>query len=91
MWKATEFKQFLSYTGPVVLHGKIPDLRYKNLMVLLVALHMLVSESLCSSYCDNVEKLLEYFVKDFAGIYGADKFIQDVHQYGPLDDISCFP
>ena len=67
-------------------------------MLLSVAIHMLVSESLCSSYCDYVEKLLEYFVKDFAGIYGAEQLVyslthivQDVHQYGPLDNISCFP
>ena len=101
MWKATEFRQFLLYTGPVVLHGKIPDLQYKNFLLLSVAIRMLVSESLCSSYCDYVEKLLEYFVKDFAGIYGADNLVYNVHslthivqdarQYGPLDNISCFP
>ena len=98
MWKATEFRQFLLYTGPVVLHGKIPDLQYKNFLLLSVAIRMLVSESLCSSYCDYVEKLLEYFVKDFAGIYGADNLVynvhnlthivQDVRRYGPLDNIS---
>lgn len=101
MWKATEFRQFLLYTGPVVLHGKIPDLQYRNFMLLSVAIRMLVSESLCSSYCDYVEKTLEYFVKDFAGMYGADELVynvhslthivQDVRQYGPLDNISCFP
>lgn len=69
MWKATEFRQFLLYTGPVVLHGKIPNLQYKNFMLLSVAIRMVLSDSLCSSYCDYVEMLIEYFVKDFAGIY----------------------
>lgn len=101
MWKATEFRQFLLYTGPVVLHGKIPDFQYKNFLLLSVAIRMLVSESLCSSYCDYVEKLLEYFVQDFASIYGTDvlvysvhsltHIVQDVRRYGPLDNISCFP
>lgn len=101
MWKATEFRQFLLYTGPVVLYDRIPELQYKNFMLLSVAIRMLVSESLCSSYCDYVEKLLQYFVKDFASIYGTEvlvynvhsltHIVQDVRRYGALDNISCFP
>lgn len=32
-YKATEFRQFLLYTGPVVLAGAIPDVMYKSFML----------------------------------------------------------
>ena len=33
-WKATEFRQFLLYTGPTVLLGNLPDELYDNFMLL---------------------------------------------------------
>ena len=34
-WKATEFRQFLLYTGPVVLYKKLPPLLYKHFLFFL--------------------------------------------------------
>ena len=54
-WKATEFRQFLLYTGPVVLKQFIDDTIYKNFMLLSVSLHILLNTYLVEQYSCNVQ------------------------------------
>ena len=43
-WKATEFRQFLLYTGPVALHGILHTDVYKHFLVLSVAVLLLLDD-----------------------------------------------
>ena len=98
-WKATEFRQFLLYTGPVVLRGKVESVLYKNFLILFVAMHILVNP-LYQRYNNYAEELLVEFVQQFGDIYGADQITYNVHglvhlakdaqQFGCLDNISAF-
>ncbi|XP_056449900.1 uncharacterized protein LOC130385424 [Gadus chalcogrammus] len=100
-WKATEFRQFLLYTGPVVLKGRLSTRMYKNFMLLSVAMRILLSPALCSEYCDYADKLLKCYVQNFAKIYGPDQVVYNTHslihladdarRFGALDSVSCFP
>ena len=100
-WKATELRQFLLYSGPVILCGKIPQEVYHNFLLLSVSMRMLLSPALCANYLDYVQELLETFVKNFGSIYGQNMLIYNIHnlvhlvqdakRYGPLDNISAFP
>ena len=100
-WKATEFRQFLLYTGPVVLLGNLRDAVYKNFLLLHVALYILVSPSLCQQYCDYAEELLLLFVTHYSKLYGRNMVVYNVHclvhlanevrKYGCLHRISAFP
>ena len=99
-WKATEFRQFLLYTGPITLHGKLPQSMYQNFMQLSVGMFLLLSPTLCSHYCDYAHDLLVAVVNNFAKIYGKEMVVYNVHGlthlaeqvkvYGPLDNISSF-
>jgi len=101
MWKATEFRQFLLYTGPVVLKGRLPTRLYKNFMVLSIAMRILLSPALCSAYCDYADKLLKCYVTNFSKIYGPEQVVYNTHslihladdarKFGALDNVSCFP
>ena len=63
-WKATEFRQFLLYSGPVVLSNKLPQHLYCNFL-LFVAVRILGSSTLCvSSMIDFASELLKIFVKN---------------------------
>ena len=100
-WKATELRQFLLYSGPVVLCGKIPKVMYHNFLLLSVSIRILLSPKLCSEYLDYAQELLETFVQNFGEIYGQDMLIYNIHnlvhlvqdakRYGALDNISAFP
>lgn len=99
-WKATELRQFLLYTGPVVLFQKLCNPQYKNFLVLSSAMRILLSP-LCKEYCYYAKKLLRCFVANFAKIYGTKFLVNNTHsllhladdatKYGPLDLVSCFP
>ena len=100
-WKATEFRQFLLYTGPVVLLKAIHDNMYDNFVVLSAALHILLNANLCQTYSEFAHDLLVAFVSHFCQMYGNDMAVYNVHglvhlandalQFGGLDNISSFP
>lgn len=100
-WKATELRQFLLYTGPVVLKGVLAEEVYKNFMLLSVAIHILASPSLCLVMNDFARALLCSFVDHFSQLYGAQFVVYNIHGlvhlsedvkvHGHLDLISGFP
>ncbi|KAK5647815.1 hypothetical protein RI129_002707 [Pyrocoelia pectoralis] len=101
-WKATEFRNFLLYYGPLVLKDVVCENVYKNFLALHVASRILISHTAIKDSC-NLEyaaNLLRYFVTTFQTIYGSDKISHNVHnllhicddvkKYGPLDMFSAF-
>lgn len=99
-FKATEFRQLLLYTGPLVLKNILSDECYKHFMSLNIAMRILLSKD-HSMYLNYAAELLNYFVKVFQQIYGCHYLSHNVHSllhlvddyitYGPLDNCSGFP
>ena len=100
-WKATEFREFLLYLGPVVLNGVLPERLYNHYMILFVALRILASPNFAAKYNDYANNLLVNFVKDTQLLYGKEAMVYNVHclihlaadakQFGSLDEFSAFP
>ena len=100
-WKATELRQFLLYTGPVVLKGVIPESLYDHFMCLHTAIRLLSSENHCRKFNSYAEQLLRYFVKESGKLYGPQFVSHNVHclihlpadvmKFGHLDLFSSFP
>lgn len=100
-WKATEFRQFLLYTGPVSLKGLVPTQVYNNFMLLSVGITILLNVSLCADLADYAHVILVLFVDHCSKLYGKEHVTynmhglvhlsQDAKKYGVLDNISCFP
>jgi hypothetical protein len=98
-WKASEFRQFLFYTGPVVLKNVLTPDMYRNFICLHVAMRILSNEKYFL-YIDYAEQLLKYFVSTFGILYGAENIshnihnllhiTQDVKEFGILDKFSTF-
>lgn len=102
LWKATEFRHFLLYIGPIALKGILDESVYSNFLTLHVAITILVSPHL-STKIENIQyakQLLQHFVTCFQIMYGK-KYIShnvhnllhltdDVEKFGPLDEFSAF-
>lgn len=99
-WKATEFRQFLLYTGPIVLKNMLTDDCYEHFMALSVALRILLSLNY-EQYVEYSKKLIAYFVQKFEELYGRHFISHNIHGlihlpddyyiHGPLDHCSAFP
>jgi len=75
-WEATEFRQFLLYTGIVVLleiKQSFPHL-YQNFLKLHVGIFIMCSSKLCkdASIDNYASSVLTNFVKDYARNYGLE-------------------
>ena len=100
MWKATKHRQFLLYTGMVVLRAKVSSAIYNNFLLLFICMRVLLSEEGIIDI-DYTKQLLVSFVTNAATIYGKQilvynmhniwHIVDDVKMYGRLDNVSCFP
>lgn len=90
-WKATEFRFFLLYSGPIVLRTSFPDAELDPLYIHFLVLHVAVRMLSAATYARHVaysEKLLKFFVKKFGELYGVNKVSYNVHNLVHLiDDI----
>lgn len=99
-WKVTELRQFLLYTGIIVLKYKLSADCYQNFLTLSISMRILLSPNL-KKFINYAQKLLNYFVKTFEQLYGSHLISQNIHgllhltedykKYGPLDNCSTFP
>lgn len=69
-WKAIELRQFLLYTGPVVLREVLTTEVYQSFMLLSVSIHILASPTYCLLLNDFANTLFRSFVKHFGELYG---------------------
>ena len=100
-WKATEFRQFLLYTGIVVLKDILPVPLYNHFIILNCAIRILTSSKLAKLFADYANDLLVLFVTESERFYGLDIMVYNLHallhlagdvkNLGPLDNFSCFP
>lgn len=99
-WKATEFRHFVLYSGPVALKKVLPLGKYRHFLHLHVAIVILSCPSMESFY-PYAHHLLFTFVQQCKSIYGEQSLVYNVHclihltedccRFGCLDSFSCFP
>ena len=92
-WKATEFRQFLLYTGPLVLKGIVTPDVYNNFLTLAVSLSFLLDshDEKRNHYLPYAQQLLQYFVTKCSDIYGMTFNVYNVHNLIHLcDDVDTF-
>ncbi|KYN04656.1 hypothetical protein ALC62_04487 [Cyphomyrmex costatus] len=98
-WKATEFRNFLLYFGPIILQKYLNKDCLKHFCTLHTAIRILCYPKDCLN--NNANSLLIFFVKNFKILYGEDNIVFNVHNlihlcedvktYGSLDSFSAFP
>lgn len=101
-WKATEFRSFLVYFGPIVLKRILDISIYEHFLLFHVGISILLSTFYLANYGASLaDSYLKAFVKHSSKIYGKHFLIHnvymlshlsdDVKKYGVLDEFSAFP
>lgn len=104
-WKATEFRQFLLYTGILILDGILQQIEgkmYLNFLLLHTAIQILCRPAMLSDATIKfAHECLVNFVKTASDLYGEQMIVYNVHglthlaadvaRFGCLDSYSCFP
>lgn len=99
-WKATEFRTFLLYIGPVVLKENLETNIYKHFLQLFCAV-TICSTDIFISLLNVAESLFKDYVENYIQIYGEDTIssnvhnlvhvVDDVRRFGNLTKISAYP
>lgn len=99
LWKATEFRNLLLYTGPIAFKSFLRKDLYDHFVVLHVSIRILCGSKL-RDLIDYAHDLLLHFVSSFKLLYGVHNvshnvhglihLIQDVRRFGTLDCFSAF-
>lgn len=100
-FKATEFRQFLCYTGPVVLKSVLSFDMYTNFLCLHVATVIFSRRDYLRELGEYAHTLLKYFIETFIVLYGEEHASHNVHNlihlyedtkiFGILESFSAFP
>ncbi|OXA38508.1 hypothetical protein Fcan01_26743 [Folsomia candida] len=99
-WKATELRQFLLYTGFIVLHNILPPNYLTHFLSLHCAAAIYSNDELIASYGDYADQLLNFFVVEFSALYGKENLFYNVHgllhvyedvkMFGNINNYSAF-
>ena len=99
-WKATEFRLFLLYIGPVALKDSLSSDQYDNFMIFSVAVTCLIDPQLCSE-TTYIRTLLKNFIEHLQVLYRPFPIVYNLHclyhladdanRFGNLDQFSGFP
>ncbi|XP_076546679.1 uncharacterized protein LOC117610679 isoform X1 [Osmia lignaria lignaria] len=99
-FKATELRQLLLYTGPIIFFKKLSRDKYLHFLSLSVAIQILCNKEYCVQLLDYAHSLLLYFVENYGTLYGRQHISYNVHNlihlcsyvklWGELDKFSAF-
>ena len=80
-WKATEYQQFLLYTGYLVLEGVLSRESYNNFLCLSIAFRILLEDdrNIHRNFLNYARDMLRYFVSKCRDLYGSTFTVYNVH------------
>lgn len=101
LWKATEYRLFLCYTGIICFKNVLREDLYQHFILLMVSIRILCDQRLYATEYDTAVTLLTKFITEGQRLFGSEFLVYNVHAlvhlpndvkiHGPLDNFSCFP
>jgi len=99
LWKATEYRLILLYTGPLTFKSVLKKNVYLNFLILHVIVNILSSQEL-HEHLMYAQELILFFIITFKKLYGICymshnvhnliHLVDDVKRFGLLDNFSAF-
>ena len=87
-WRATEYRQCVLYTGPLISHHIMPEDMFNHFLSLSVAMSILLDsrDGSRGHYLNYAKELLEFFVRKAPDIYGESFTTYNVHSLIHISD-----
>ena len=85
-WKATEFHQFLLYTGPAFMKDILSQKSFEHFLALSKSIRIMIAYSQNEELLDYSKELLLWFVKNAGHFYGSIFKVYNVHNLIHLHD-----
>lgn len=85
-WKATEFRFFLLYCGPVVLKNILNSIQYQHFLLLHIACRVLCDEKMAQKFSALAKTYLERFFELLPILYGPETQVLNMHHLIHLAD-----
>ncbi|XP_043478136.1 uncharacterized protein LOC122508698 isoform X2 [Leptopilina heterotoma] len=85
-WKATEYRFFLLYCGPIVLKKILSTAMYKHFLLLHVSCRILCCVKLCTRFTNYAKEFLIRFFESLPIFYGSKSQILNFHNLIHLSD-----
>jgi len=99
-WKASECRSFLLFYSLVVLSPFMKEHYFQHWLLFVVAMFLLLQDSIMESDILKSEVLVRMFLRDFSKLYRAEDFSYNMHNlchmglatrlYGPLQESAAF-
>lgn len=99
-WKSSEWRNWLLYLSPVVLHGVLNVVYYQNWMKFVRIMHILLGDSVASDQLRSLQKDMFSFLQEYEGLYGEGRITFNAHallhlvdcvrEWGPLWNVSAY-
>lgn len=100
-WKATMFRHFLQYDLIALANSFLPDNYVKHIFHFVCGIRLLSDPLHYKKNNACAKELIEYFVHNFANMYGQEYLIYSIHalvhlpddalRNGPLESFSAYP
>ena len=102
IFKGSQFRCFVLYTGPFLLQDILPHNIYNNFLQFHIIAKVLSDEKLCVKCIPVIKKIINDFLAGYAEIYGKEFIVPNLHALihlpenveflkAPLEDFSAFP
>ena len=78
-WKASEFRAFLFYVGPIVLHPFVSKEIFRHFLSLSIAIRLLMSDKISQSDLLRAGSAMQYFTNNVVQLYGANAQSYNIH------------
>ena len=89
-YKATEFRQFVLYTGIVALRNIIEDCMYQHFLLLVCSMRILLNDSLAVEQNDCAREMLKVYVEHYSQLYTEASMTYNIHSLVHLADDAVY-
>lgn len=99
-WKSSEWRNWLLYLSPVVLHGVLSWVYYQNWMEFVRIMHILLDDCVVVDQLRCLQKDMFFFLQEYEQLYAEKRLTFNAHallhlvdcvrEWGPLWNVSSY-